>query len=65
MQPDGHVTCAFRLLGFPRKTRANFLTPVHILRIWNKLAPNECPFVITSRVKSVMLGSLVMSSIRY
>jgi hypothetical protein len=51
---------------FPsRSVRYSFLTTVHILRIWYKLGPHECPIAIISRAKFIMFGNLVMSSIKY
>lgn len=42
------------------------LTSVDTLRMWNEMAPMECPFDTTSRNKFVMLpGSLAMLSIKY
>jgi hypothetical protein len=50
---------------WPGVSSASFLTPVHILRTWNKQAPKECACAVITMDKNVMSGSLVMSSIKY
>jgi hypothetical protein len=49
----------------PRSVRDSFLTPVQILRRWNKLPPKECLFASIYRPMTAMFGSLAMSSIKY
>ena len=51
-------------VGAPNSS-ISLLMPVHNLRTWNALAPKACPFAITTRYKFAVLGSTVMSFIKY
>lgn len=64
-QPDGHPVSSSSCSVLTSNARASFLTLVHILRTWNKLAPKECPFASTFRDNNITWGSLVISSIKY
>ena len=51
-------------VGAPNSS-ISLLMPMHNLRTWNALAPKACPFAITTRYKFAVLGSTVMSFIKY